>query len=151
MTPQASSCIKRYIKIVQVCFVLSQFLPPISYCLHIANSSTSTIMFAEDTITPELSNVPELSDPDELRDALDSVVAYVILQLYIQITAQHDCSFKKVLQPYRAQARWIAPAIHPFMDLTRAFFAGVPEVGAAEEEEQDGYVVISHLWVETVY
>lgn len=39
------------------------------------------------------------------------------------------------------------------MDLTRAFFTGVPEVGAAEEEEQDGYVVISlaHLWVETVY
>jgi hypothetical protein len=109
------------------------------------------IMFAEDTITPELSNAPELSDPDELRDALDSVVAYVILQLYIQITAQHDCSFKKVLQPYRAQARWIAPAIHPFMDLTHAFFAGVPEVGAAEEEEQDGYVVISYLWVETVY
>jgi hypothetical protein len=103
-------------------------------------------MFAEDTITPitpELSNAPELSDPDELGDALDSVVAYVVLLLYIQITAQHNFSFKKALQPYRAQARWIAPAIHPFMDLTRAFFTGVPEVGAAEEEEQDGYVMIS--------
>jgi hypothetical protein len=107
-------------------------------------------MSAEDT--PEVSNAsaPELSD-DEFGDALDSVVTYVIFQLYIQITAQHNCRFKKMLQPYRVQARWIAPAIHPFMDLTRAFFAGVPEVGAAEEEEQDGYVVISKLWVETVY
>lgn len=109
-------------------------------------------MSAEDTNTPELSNAPELpaSDPDEFGDALDSVVTYVVFQLYIQITAQHNRSFKKVLQPYRAQARWIAPAIHPFMDLTRAFFAGVPEVAAAEEEEQDGYVGISQLWVETV-
>jgi hypothetical protein len=71
----------------------------------------------------------------------------------MQTTSQHDCSFKKALQPYRAQARWIAPAIHPFMDLTRAFFAGVPEVGAEEEEEQDGYFTISltHPWVETMY
>jgi len=58
-----------------------------------------------------------------------------------------------VLRPYRAQARWIAPAIHPFMDLTRAFFAGVPEVGAEEEEEQDGYFMTSltHLRIEAMY
>jgi hypothetical protein len=39
------------------------------------------------------------------------------------------------------------------MDLTRAFFAGVPEVGAEEEEEQDGYFMTSltHLWIEAMY
>ncbi len=64
--------------------------------------------------------------------------------MHIQIANQNACSFKKVLKPYRAQARWIAPTIHPSMDLTYAFFAGVPEVGTAEEDEQDGYVAF-HL------
>jgi hypothetical protein len=50
-----------------------------------------------------------------------------------------------VLKPYRALARWIAPTIHPFMDLMRAFFAGVPEVGAAEEEDQDGCVAFPSI------
>ena len=31
------------------------------------------------------------------------------------------------------------------MDLTRAFFAGVPEVGAAEEEDQDGCVAFPSI------
>jgi hypothetical protein len=39
---------------------------------------------------------------------------------------------------YLAKARWICPTIHLFMDLTAAFFAGLPDDD--EMEVQDEYV-----------
>ena len=38
------------------------------------------------------------------------------------------------LEPYLAKARWICQSIHPFIDITRVFYAGVPD--AAQEDEQ---------------
>jgi hypothetical protein len=39
------------------------------------------------------------------------------------------------LKPYLSKARSIPLSIHPFANIQRAFYAGVPE--AAEEEEDD--------------
>ena len=41
------------------------------------------------------------------------------------------------LQPYLAKARWICPSIHPFLDLTRVFYAGLPRVGSEDKDEED--------------
>jgi len=38
------------------------------------------------------------------------------------------------LEPYLAKARWICPSINPFVDITEAFYAGVPEVLEDSEE-----------------
>jgi hypothetical protein len=38
------------------------------------------------------------------------------------------------LEPYLAKARWICQSIHPFLDISRVFYAGVPD--AAQEDEQ---------------
>ena len=44
------------------------------------------------------------------------------------------------LQPYTAKAQWICPSIHPFLDLTRVFYAGLPEVAQNEGDEVDDIV-----------
>jgi hypothetical protein len=41
------------------------------------------------------------------------------------------------LAPYLAKARWICQSIHPFLDLSRVFYAGVPE--AAPEATDSDY------------
>jgi hypothetical protein len=41
------------------------------------------------------------------------------------------------LLPYVARARWICPSIHPFLDLSRIFYAGLPEALRNEDGELD--------------
>jgi len=45
------------------------------------------------------------------------------------------------LEPYLAKARWICQSIHPFLDISRVFYAGVPD--AAQEDELDAYELVS--------
>jgi hypothetical protein len=48
------------------------------------------------------------------------------------------------LEPYLAKARWICQSIHPFLDVSCIFYAGVPD--AAQEDEQvdaDEYVSLT--------
>jgi hypothetical protein len=39
------------------------------------------------------------------------------------------------LEPYIAKARWICPSINPFVDITEAFYIGVPEALPEDGEE----------------
>jgi len=41
------------------------------------------------------------------------------------------------LQPYLHKARWIAQSIHPFINIQRVFFAGVPEAALDAEDENE--------------
>jgi len=41
------------------------------------------------------------------------------------------------LLPYIAKARWICPSIHPFLDISRVFYAGLPEAPQDEDELDD--------------
>jgi hypothetical protein len=41
------------------------------------------------------------------------------------------------LAPYLAKARIIYATIHPFLDLTRVFYAGLPEVAPEDEIGDD--------------
>ena len=41
------------------------------------------------------------------------------------------------LLPYIAKARWICASIHPFLDLSRVFYAGLPEALRNEDDEVD--------------
>jgi hypothetical protein len=43
----------------------------------------------------------------------------------------------KALDHYRAKAREICATIHPYMDLTRAFFAGVPDTDWDEPDDDE--------------
>src|SRR5258705_7078502 len=44
------------------------------------------------------------------------------------------------LLPYIAKARWICASIHPFLDLSRVFYAGLPEAPQNEDDEVDDIV-----------
>ena len=44
------------------------------------------------------------------------------------------------LLPYIAKARWICASIHPFLDLSRVFYAGLPEALRNEDDEVDDIV-----------
>lgn len=57
----------------------------------------------------------------------------VILQLILACTFAEFCSAGP-LGPYLAKARWICQSIHPFLDITCVFYAGIPD--AAQEDEQ---------------
>jgi hypothetical protein len=46
-------------------------------------------------------------------------------------------SSNRRLKPYLIKARWIAQSIHPFMNIHRVFYAGVPE-GILDEDGEDG-------------
>jgi len=46
-----------------------------------------------------------------------------LFDLYVLLSNGRDGP----LQPYLAKSRWICPSIHPFLDLTRVFYAGLPE------------------------
>jgi hypothetical protein len=47
----------------------------------------------------------------------------------------------KALDYYRAKAREICATIHPYMDLTRAFFAGVPDADwDGPDDNDEGFV-----------
>jgi hypothetical protein len=41
------------------------------------------------------------------------------------------------LAPYLAKARIIFATIHPFLDLTRVFYAGLPEVAPKDDGDDD--------------
>jgi hypothetical protein len=41
------------------------------------------------------------------------------------------------LLPYLAKSRWICASIHPFMDISRVFYAGLPEGLRNEDNEVD--------------
>ena len=52
------------------------------------------------------------------------------------------CTFPEIssngrLAPYLAKARIIYATIHPFMDLTRVFYAGLPDVAPEDEDGGD--------------
>jgi hypothetical protein len=42
-----------------------------------------------------------------------------------------------LLQPYLHKAHWIAHSIHPFINIQRVFYAGVPEAMINDENEND--------------
>ena len=44
------------------------------------------------------------------------------------------------LLPYIAKARWICASIHPFLDLSQVFYAGLPEALRNEDDEVDDVV-----------
>jgi len=44
------------------------------------------------------------------------------------------------LQPYIAKARWIWASIHPFLDFSWVFYAGLPEAPWNEDDELDDIV-----------
>ena len=44
------------------------------------------------------------------------------------------------LLPYIAKARWICASIHPFLDLSHVFYAGLPEPLRNEDDEVDNIV-----------
>lgn len=41
------------------------------------------------------------------------------------------------LAPYLAKARIIYATIHPFLDLTRVFYAGLPDVAPEDDDDND--------------
>ena len=41
------------------------------------------------------------------------------------------------LQPYLHKARWIAQSIHPFINIQRVFYSGVPEARPEDEPEDE--------------
>ena len=51
----------------------------------------------------------------------------------------------KALDHYHAKAREICATIHPYMDLTRAFFAGVPDTNwnGPDDDEDEKFVPTS--------
>jgi hypothetical protein len=80
----------------------------------------------------EISN----QDKDSIHQHLLSGAEYVLVSFYEVFSA--ICAFAEFcsagpLAPYLAKARWICQSIHPYLDLSRVFYAGVPD--AAQEEE----------------
>ena len=61
---------------------------------------------------------------------------YVYSYTCINMTGIHTIMRSGILKPYLDKARSIPLLIHPFASIQRAFYAGVPEAGGEEEEDQ---------------
>ena len=61
----------------------------------------------------------------------------------------------KALDHYRVKAREICATIHSYMDLTRAFFAGVPDTDwdGLDDDDDEGFVptpINVHIYTQAV-
>jgi hypothetical protein len=80
----------------------------------------------------------ELSDKEKQEIFRDLLSGSECVHLIFRINIPASLFLRNgPLQPYTAKARWICPSIHPFLDLSRVFYAGLPEVAQNEDEEID--------------
>jgi len=47
---------------------------------------------------------------------------------------------KGPLKPYIKKARWISQSVHPFISISRTFYAGIPEGIQDDMDDEDKYV-----------
>lgn len=62
---------------------------------------------------------------------------YLCKSVYVFVSSIKTCSSNRRLKPYLMKARWIAQSIHPFVNIRRVFYAGVPE-GFLDSGDEDG-------------
>jgi hypothetical protein len=83
----------------------------------------------------------ELSKKEKQEVFQDLLSGTECALLFIAISLVHLFLLRSgPLQPYIAKARWICPSIHPFLDVSRVFYAGLPEVPQNEEGDIDDIV-----------
>ena len=68
----------------------------------------------------------------QLEVAKGMLIALIKIAYELTLSHGHRTG---VLKPYLDKARSIALIIHPFANIQRAFYAGVPETGEDKDEE----------------
>ena len=78
----------------------------------------------------------------DIVDFLESQAKYSFLHLpFPALSLTNHCRGEGPLEPYLGKARWIGPSINPFVDITEAFYAGIPEALEDDEESIARYIL----------